>query len=63
MPRIALAAALTALLLLAPAAPAGTSAQRTIPLPDEFRPEGIASGAGSKFYVFKITNGRYTLAG
>lgn len=57
MPRIVFAAALTALLLLAPAAPAGTSAQRTIPLPDEFRPEGIASGAGSKFYVGSIPQG------
>src|SRR5918997_3035257 len=57
MPRISFAAALTALLLLAPAAPAGTSAQRTIPLPDEFRPEGIASGAGASFYVGSIPQG------
>src|SRR5918997_4501101 len=57
MPRISFAAALTALLLLAPAAPAGTSAQRTIPLPDEFRPEGIASGAGASFYVGSIPLG------
>jgi hypothetical protein len=57
MPRIILAAALTAFLLLAPAAPAGTSAQRTIPLPDEFRPEGIASGAGASFYVGSIPQG------
>jgi hypothetical protein len=57
MPRIVIAAALAALLLLAPAAPAGPTAQRTIPLPDEFRPEGIASGAGASFYVGSIPQG------
>jgi hypothetical protein len=57
MPRIVFAAALAILLLLAPAAPAGPSAQRTIPLPDEFRPEGIASGAGASFYVGSIPQG------
>ena len=57
MLRIVVATALAALLLLAPAAPAGSPAQRTIPLPDEFRPEGIASGAGASFYVGSIPQG------
>jgi len=57
MPRIIFASALAALLLLAPAAPAGPDTQRTIPLPDEFRPEGIASGAGASFYVGSIPQG------
>ena len=53
--------ALLALLVLsaafAPAAPAGQSAQRTIALPDEFRPEGIASGRGASFFVGSIPRG------
>src|ERR687896_498500 len=57
MLRIAIAAALAALLLLVPAAPAGPPAQRTIALPDEFRPEGIASGKHGKFYVGSIPLG------
>jgi hypothetical protein len=57
MLRIASAAALAALLLLVPAAPAGSPAQPTIPLPDEFRPEGIASGPKSSFYVGSIPLG------
>jgi sugar lactone lactonase YvrE len=57
MIRTASIATLAVLLLLAPAAPAGTTAQRTIPLPDEFRPEGIASGTGSSFYVGSIPQG------
>ena len=32
-------------------------AQQTIPLPDEFRPEGIASGAGASFYAGSIPQG------
>src|ERR687896_53486 len=43
--------------LLAPAAPAGPGAQSSIPLPDEFRPEGIASGEGDSFYVGSIPLG------
>ncbi len=57
MYKIAFVAVLALALLLAPAAPAGTTAQRTIPLPDEFRPEGIASGAGTSFYVGSIPQG------
>jgi hypothetical protein len=57
MPRIVFATALALLLLLAPAAPAGSPAQRTIALPDEFRPEGIASGSGASFYVGSIPQG------
>lgn len=57
MLRIASAAALAALLLLVPSAPAGSPAQPTIPLPDEFRPEGIASGPKSTFYVGSIPLG------
>jgi hypothetical protein len=57
MLRIASAAALAALLLLVPSAPAGSPAQPTIPLPDEFRPEGIASGPKSTFYVGSIPQG------
>src|SRR5918997_2140629 len=57
MLRIASAAALAALLLLVPSAPAGPPAQPTIPLPDEFRPEGIASGPKSTFYVGSIPLG------
>jgi hypothetical protein len=49
--------AIAAVALLAPAAPAGSPAQRTIALPDEFRPEGIASGEGSSFYVGSIPQG------
>ncbi len=55
--RNALVAAIGALLLLVPAAPAGSGAQKTIPLPDEFRPEGIASGAGASFYTGSIPQG------
>jgi hypothetical protein len=50
-------ATLAAFALLVSAAPAGTGAQRTIALPDEFRPEGIASGAGASFYVGSIPQG------
>jgi hypothetical protein len=41
----------------APAAPAGSGAQSSIALPDEFRPEGIASGKGDSFYVGSIPLG------
>jgi hypothetical protein len=57
MLRIAFATAVAVLALLAPAAPAGNQAQRTIALPDEFRPEGIASGAKDSFYVGSIPQG------
>ena len=49
--------ALAALAVLVPAAPAGTQAQRTIALPDEFRPEGIAAGHKDAFYVGSIPQG------
>jgi hypothetical protein len=49
--------ALTALLLLVPAATAGSGARKAIALPDEFRPEGIASGKGASFYVGSIPLG------
>jgi sugar lactone lactonase YvrE len=57
MLRIAFATAVAVLALLAPAAPAGEQAQRTIALPDEFRPEGIASGPKDSFYVGSIPQG------
>jgi hypothetical protein len=57
MLRIAFATAVAVLALLAPAAPAGVQAQRTIALPDEFRPEGIASGPKDSFYVGSIPQG------
>jgi hypothetical protein len=57
MLRIAFASAIAVLALLAPAAPAGEQAQRTIALPDEFRPEGIASGPKASFYVGSIPQG------
>jgi sugar lactone lactonase YvrE len=57
MLRIAFATAITILALLAPAAPAGEQGQRTIALPDEFRPEGIASGPKDSFYVGSIPQG------
>src|SRR5918999_3561739 len=57
MLRIAFATAIAVLALLAPAAPAGEQAQRTIALPDEFRPEGIASGPKDSFYVGSIPQG------
>src|ERR687894_219627 len=57
MLRIAFATAVAVLALLAPAAPAGEQAQRTIALPDEFRPEGIASGPKASFYVGSIPLG------
>jgi hypothetical protein len=50
-------ATLAVFVLLVSAAPAGTGAQRTIALPDEFRPEGLASGAGASFYVGSIPQG------
>jgi hypothetical protein len=52
-----LAPAVLALALLATAAPAGPPAQRTIALPDEFRPEGIATGRDASFYVGSIPQG------
>ena len=57
MLRRALPITVLALALLVPAAPAGTGAQSSIPLPDEFRPEGIASGKGDRFYVGSIPLG------
>jgi sugar lactone lactonase YvrE len=57
MLRIAFATAVAVLALLVPAAPAGEQAQRTIALPDEFRPEGIASGPKDSFYVGSIPQG------
>jgi sugar lactone lactonase YvrE len=57
MLRNATVIAIAALALLVPAASAGPPAQRTIALPDEFRPEGIASGSGSSFYVGSIPQG------
>jgi outer membrane protein assembly factor BamB len=57
MVRKALPLTLVALALLVPAAPAGTDPQSSIALPDEFRPEGIASGKGATFYVGSIPLG------
>ena len=57
MLRKALPITLLVLALFVPAAPAGSGAQSSIPLPDEFRPEGIASGKGDRFYVRSIPLG------
>jgi hypothetical protein len=57
MLRKALPITILVLALLVPAAPAGSGAQSSIPLPDEFRPEGIASGEGDSFYVGSIPLG------
>jgi hypothetical protein len=57
MLRKALPITLLVLALFVPAAPAGSGAQSSIPLPDEFRPEGIASGKGDRFYVGSIPLG------
>jgi hypothetical protein len=57
MLRIAFAIAVVLVAVLAPAAPAGEQAQRTIALPPEFRPEGIASGPKDSFYVGSIPQG------
>ena len=57
MLRSSVVLALAALAVLVPAAPAGTTAQPTIPLPDEFRPEGIASGPRASFFVGSIPQG------
>ena len=53
-----LIATLAAAAVLAPAAPAGGGpGQPTIALPDEFRPEGIASGRADRFFVGSIPQG------
>jgi hypothetical protein len=57
MLRKALPLTVLVLALLVPAAPAGSGAQSSIALPDEFRPEGIASGKGDSFYVGSIPLG------
>jgi hypothetical protein len=57
MLRKALPITILALGLVVPAAPAGPPAQSSIALPDEFRPEGIASGKGDRFYVGSIPLG------
>ena len=57
MLRKALPITVLVLALLVPAAPAGSGAQSSIPLPDEWRPEGIASGKGDRFYVGSIPLG------
>src|ERR687895_353496 len=69
MLRIAIATAIAALAALAPGVMAGgdrdrhkdddhhDKGQRTIALPDEFRPEGIASGPKDSFYVGSIPQG------
>jgi hypothetical protein len=57
MLRKALPLTVLVLALLVPAAPAGSGAQSSIALPQEFRPEGIASGKGDSFYVGSIPQG------
>jgi hypothetical protein len=53
-----LAALVSAALCLVLAAPAGAQPfPDSIPLPDDFAPEGIASGAGTTFYAGSITLG------
>jgi hypothetical protein len=57
MLRKALALTVLVLAVAGPAAPAGSGAQSSISLPQEFRPEGIASGKGDRFYVGSIPLG------
>src|SRR5918996_1599938 len=57
MLRKALPLTVLILALLVPAAPAGSGAQSSIALPQEFRPEGIASGRGDSFYAGSIPQG------
>jgi sugar lactone lactonase YvrE len=57
MLRKALPITVLVLAVLVPAAPAGSGAQSSIALPQEFRPEGIASGKGDSFYVGSIPQG------
>jgi hypothetical protein len=57
MLRKAIPITVLAFALLVPAAPAGSGAQSSIPLPVDFRPEGIASGKGDSFYVGSIPLG------
>ncbi len=53
-----LAALVSAALCFALAAPAGAQPfPDSIPLPDDFAPEGIATGAGTTFYAGSITLG------
>jgi hypothetical protein len=53
-----LAALVSAALCIALAAPAGAQPfPDSIPLPDDFAPEGIATGAGTTFYAGSITLG------
>ena len=56
--RKALIPTLILIAAVAPAAPAGGGpGQETIALPDEFRPEGIASGKADRFFVGSIPQG------
>jgi hypothetical protein len=55
MLREGLVLAVLAVAAVAPAA--GAHPQRSTALPDEFRPEGIAAGAGASFYVGSIPQG------
>jgi hypothetical protein len=57
MLRKALPLTVLVLALLVPAAPAGSGAKSSIALPQEFRPEGIASGKRDSFYVGSIPQG------
>jgi hypothetical protein len=57
MLRKALPLTVLILAMLVPAAPAGSGPQSSIALPDEFRPEGIASGTRDSFYVGSIPRG------
>jgi hypothetical protein len=57
MLRKALPLTVLVLAMLVPAAPAGSGAQSSIALPLEFRPEGIATGKGDRFYVGSIPQG------
>ena len=53
-----LAALVCAALCFALAAPAGAQPfPDSIPLPDDFAPEGIATGAGTTFYAGSLTLG------
>ena len=60
MLRKALALTVLVLALVVPAAPAGSGAQSSIALPQDFRPEGIASGKGDSFYVGSIPSAPFT---
>ncbi|MGZ4536280.1 MAG: hypothetical protein ACXVXE_12095 [Nocardioidaceae bacterium] len=57
MPKLRLLAALLVAPALALTTAAASPTTRTVPLPDDFQPEGIAVGTGSTFYVGSMHDG------